>query len=162
MTSPPADTDTPRRHCWECLRRRLVCDSTRPVCSRCRTSGIVCPGYGEQQPLRWVKPGRVTARSRRRPKAAVLRVVDAKSSAENSPTTTADVDADADADANADADDGTIVEDEASLMRRPFSALMNRRGLNALMRYDMTCDNFLGLEASYICKSTRLNRPCHC
>lgn len=120
------------------------------MCSRCRTSGIVCPGYGEQQPLRWVKPGRVTARSRRRPKAAVLRVVDAKSSAENSPTTTADVDADADADANADADDGTIVEDEASLMRRPFSALMNRRGLNALMRYDMTCDNFLGLEASYI------------
>lgn len=155
MVSPPANLETPRRHCWECLRRRLVCDSTRPVCNRCRSSGIVCPGYGEQQPLRWVKPGRVTARSRRRPKAAAgSQVVDAKTSAGNSPAATADPDA--------NTDDGAIAGDEASLMRRHFSALMNHRGLKALMRYDITCDNFIGLEASYSCKSARFLTLCHC
>lgn len=159
MASPPADAENPRRHCWECLRRRLVCDSTRPVCTRCRTSGIVCPGYGEQQPLRWVKPGRVTARSRRRPKAAasqVVSVVSAKSSTESSPAATTE------ADAKADTDDGANAEDAASLMHRHFSALMNQRGLDTLMRYDITCDNFIGLEASYICKSARLNTLCPC
>ncbi|KAI0398047.1 fungal-specific transcription factor domain-containing protein [Xylariaceae sp. FL0594] len=58
--------DRRQRHCWECLRRRLVCDATQPVCNRCRAGGIVCPGYDEKQPLRWIQPGQVTATKRRR------------------------------------------------------------------------------------------------
>ncbi|KAH8805517.1 C6 zinc finger domain-containing protein [Xylogone sp. PMI_703] len=59
--------ETPKRHCWECLRRCLVCDSTRPACNRCSTSLIQCPGYSEIKPsrLRWLAPGRVTSRSRK-------------------------------------------------------------------------------------------------
>lgn len=52
-----------KRHCWECLRRRLVCDFGRPGCDRCADSGIDCPGYGETQPLRlrWLDPGKVSS-----------------------------------------------------------------------------------------------------
>ncbi|CAI6339918.1 unnamed protein product [Periconia digitata] len=48
----------PKRHCWECLRRRLVCDGTHPSCKRCQMSSIDCPGYGHKKPLRWVEPGK--------------------------------------------------------------------------------------------------------
>ena len=44
------------KHCWECRRRRLVCDSTRPACNRCRKNRVTCPGYTETKPLRWVSP----------------------------------------------------------------------------------------------------------
>ena len=56
-----------RRHCWECRRRCLVCDFTRPSCEKCSTSGIVCPGYNDVKPLRlrWLVPGNVTSRKRR-------------------------------------------------------------------------------------------------
>ncbi|EAW16759.1 Zn(II)2Cys6 transcription factor [Aspergillus fischeri NRRL 181] len=49
-----------QRHCWECLRRSLVCDFIRPQCKRCSTSGIVCPGYEDKEPfrLKWLPPGR--------------------------------------------------------------------------------------------------------
>lgn len=57
------------RHCWECLRRRLVCDFARPGCKRCATSGTACPGYEDVRPLvsRWLAPGVVTSRKRRLP-----------------------------------------------------------------------------------------------
>lgn len=146
-----AQVAEPRRHCWECLRRRLVCDSVRPVCDRCRTNGIVCPGYGEQQPLRWVKPGRVTARNRRQPKAG---------SAQNTRAarkTRARTDSKAGADAHAagrssaassDYPDGSELQSECgplSLLR-----LVQPKALNAFVRYDIECENFAGLEASYI------------
>ncbi|KAI1120599.1 hypothetical protein F5Y10DRAFT_289518 [Nemania abortiva] len=134
------ETTPPRRHCWECLRRRLVCDSARPVCNRCRASGIVCPGYGEQQPLRWVQPGRVTARNRRRPKAGA-----ASHSARAKKKTTDD--SDVDTHANVDGDDEAAYE--TALMTKCFSALMEPRALNVLMKYDITCENFIGLRASY-------------
>jgi hypothetical protein len=56
-----------QRHCWECLRRSLVCDFTRPQCKRCSTSGIVCPGYDDMEPfrLKWLPPGRVKFRNRK-------------------------------------------------------------------------------------------------
>ncbi|KAI1111532.1 putative C6 finger domain protein [Nemania sp. NC0429] len=59
--------DDQRYHCWECSRRRLVCDSTRPVCRRCAMTGLTCPGYGGVEPskLRWLAPGRVVSRTRR-------------------------------------------------------------------------------------------------
>ncbi|KMU88010.1 hypothetical protein CIHG_05778 [Coccidioides immitis H538.4] len=42
-----------RRQCWECSRRRL-------------TAGITCPGYSQKKPLKWLPPGKVTSRTRRR------------------------------------------------------------------------------------------------
>ena len=61
-------SDGSKRHCWECLRRCLVCDSTKPACSRCTAAGGLCPGYGDVKPtrLRWVAPGKVNSRVRRR------------------------------------------------------------------------------------------------
>ncbi|PKK52250.1 hypothetical protein CI102_2332 [Trichoderma harzianum] len=62
-----------KRHCWECRRRCLVCDSELPECKRCRTSGIRCPGYGEVKPtrLKWVTPGRVLSRDQKQKKSLV-------------------------------------------------------------------------------------------
>lgn len=64
VSAPNAATGQ-NQHCWECRRRRLVCDSTRPVCKKCQAAKIVCPGYDEKQPLRWLKPGRITCRTRK-------------------------------------------------------------------------------------------------
>ena len=61
-------TGIPKKHCWECRRRCLVCDSAEPVCSRCTRSGVQCPGYGPAKPtnLRWLAPGAVLSRRPRR------------------------------------------------------------------------------------------------
>ena len=58
----------PKRHCWECRRRCLVCDSTRPACNRCTAAGAPCPGYGDVKPTRlvWLAPGTVKSRVRKR------------------------------------------------------------------------------------------------
>ncbi|KAJ1326116.1 fungal specific transcription factor domain-containing protein [Microdochium nivale] len=53
-----------KRHCWECLRRRLVCDSGRPYCRKCYNAGIVCPGYDDKKPLKWIANGSVSSRPR--------------------------------------------------------------------------------------------------
>lgn len=50
------------RQCWECLKRRLVCDRTLPHCKKCTKTGKACPGYDEQKPLQWIEPGKVTSR----------------------------------------------------------------------------------------------------
>ncbi|KAB8231209.1 Zn(II)2Cys6 transcription factor [Aspergillus alliaceus] len=55
-----------QRHCWECMRRRIVCDFERPACSKCCAAGIACPGYDEKKPLKWLAPGKVSSRSRKR------------------------------------------------------------------------------------------------
>lgn len=55
-----------KRQCWECMRRRLVCDHTLPLCKKCIKAGRECSGYDEQKPLRWVKPGEVTVRRRKK------------------------------------------------------------------------------------------------
>lgn len=63
-------TSTHNNHqCWECRRRRLICDGQVPVCTKCRTAGIVCPGYADKKPLTWLAPGRVVSRNRK-PKTA--------------------------------------------------------------------------------------------
>lgn len=51
--------------CWECQRRRIVCDNQRPVCNKCQSLGIVCPGYEDKKPLVWLAPGRVLSRPRK-------------------------------------------------------------------------------------------------
>lgn len=58
----------PTGHCWECKRRRLVCDSTRPACTRCQIARVNCPGYSSNKPLRWVRPGQVSVAPSRRDK----------------------------------------------------------------------------------------------
>ncbi|KAK4122880.1 hypothetical protein N657DRAFT_664693 [Parathielavia appendiculata] len=55
-----------RLQCWECRRRRLVCDSTQPVCTKCQAARIVCPGYADKKPLTWLAPGQVMSRTRRK------------------------------------------------------------------------------------------------
>ncbi|KAF2846081.1 hypothetical protein T440DRAFT_247554 [Plenodomus tracheiphilus IPT5] len=50
------------KQCWECLKRRLVCDFTFPHCRKCHKTGKVCPGYDEQKPLQWVQNGKITSR----------------------------------------------------------------------------------------------------
>ncbi|KAK4174203.1 putative C6 zinc finger domain protein [Triangularia setosa] len=57
------------QHCWECRRRRLVCDGRQPVCTKCRTAGIVCPGYADKKPLQWLAPGQVMSRPKKRKQA---------------------------------------------------------------------------------------------
>ncbi|KAK1242895.1 hypothetical protein MKX08_005707 [Trichoderma sp. CBMAI-0020] len=59
-----------KRHCWECRRRCLVCDSEEPGCKRCHKSGIPCPGYGEEKPtrLKWITPGKVVSRDQKHKK----------------------------------------------------------------------------------------------
>ncbi|OAG16175.1 hypothetical protein CC77DRAFT_390393 [Alternaria alternata] len=64
------------RQCWECLKRRLVCDRTLPLCKKCPKAGKECPGYNEQKPLQWLEPGKVSLRPRKRnspPKKFIFR-----------------------------------------------------------------------------------------
>ncbi|KAG8417215.1 hypothetical protein J3459_012509 [Metarhizium acridum] len=62
-----------KRHCWECRRRCLVCDSAQPDCKRCVASGTICPGYGDIKParLRWLDIGRVKSRNKRSKRTVV-------------------------------------------------------------------------------------------
>ncbi|KAF2622860.1 hypothetical protein BU25DRAFT_202235 [Macroventuria anomochaeta] len=64
------------RQCWECLKRRLVCDHTLPHCKKCIKASKKCPGYDNQKPLQWVEPGKVTSRRRKKdspPKVYTIR-----------------------------------------------------------------------------------------
>ncbi|KAI1757696.1 hypothetical protein F4782DRAFT_479515 [Xylaria castorea] len=152
-TTPATTQAEPaRRHCWECLRRRLVCDSVRPICNRCRTNGIVCPGYGEQQPLRWVKPGRVTARNRRQTKTG-----GAQGTTRASKKVSRETDGDADVihvktAAHRTTSTSRVLSDDDEL-RSKFTAVslfsMQPKLVDSIMRYDISCENFAGLRASY-------------
>lgn len=51
------------RRCWECLRRQIDCDGDSPVCKACVARGVVCPGFDNKLPLRWLPPGKVTSRT---------------------------------------------------------------------------------------------------
>lgn len=82
-----ADAPDKRWQCWECQRRRLVCDSARPICHKCQAAGITCPGYDNKKPLTWLAPGKVVARNRRKkPKPGPKKASSEKRSPEsNSP-----------------------------------------------------------------------------
>jgi hypothetical protein len=82
--SPAGSVPSAPRQCWECLRRRLVCDCKQPVCNKCRTAGIVCPGYEDKKPLTWLAPGRVTSRTRK-PRSPSRRGSTAKRSPKREP-----------------------------------------------------------------------------
>ena len=48
---PEPDRAHPPRACYNCRRRRLRCDRSRPSCHKCSTAGEECLGYGTV--LRW-------------------------------------------------------------------------------------------------------------
>jgi hypothetical protein len=54
------------RQCWECLKRRVICDFALPHCQKCLKNDRVCSGYGKQKPLQWVATGNVTSRRRQK------------------------------------------------------------------------------------------------
>ncbi|OAL00492.1 hypothetical protein IQ06DRAFT_293818 [Phaeosphaeriaceae sp. SRC1lsM3a] len=56
------DRERAGRRCWECQRRRVVCDRMLPTCRKCLEAGRQCPGYDERKPLQWIADGRVTSR----------------------------------------------------------------------------------------------------
>ncbi|RHZ60851.1 hypothetical protein CDV55_106235 [Aspergillus turcosus] len=66
MEKPIRLSQSRRRQCWECHRRRLVCDFSLPGCHKCYTAGVECPGYDEKKPLKWVTSGEVTSRPRKK------------------------------------------------------------------------------------------------
>jgi hypothetical protein len=66
------------RQCWECLKRRLVCDHTLPHCKKCQKAGKECPGYDEQKPLQWVETGKVTSRRRKKDTAPKIYTIPAQ------------------------------------------------------------------------------------
>ncbi|KAL2128554.1 hypothetical protein VTI74DRAFT_9026 [Chaetomium olivicolor] len=53
---------TKPRQCWECRRRRLVCDFTRPQCRKCQVRGVACPGYEGNKPLKWLQPQQINSK----------------------------------------------------------------------------------------------------
>ncbi|KAL2136158.1 hypothetical protein VTI74DRAFT_5211 [Chaetomium olivicolor] len=70
---PPEVSDGAQQpQCWECRRRRRVCDGAQPVCSKCRAARIVCPGYANKKPLTWLAPGQVMSRTRKRKKERTI------------------------------------------------------------------------------------------
>jgi len=51
--------------CWECHKRRLICDFASPACQKCEARGVACPGYGEKKPLKWLQPGQTRSKGKR-------------------------------------------------------------------------------------------------
>jgi hypothetical protein len=79
MKRTESGVERANRQCWECLRRRLVCDHALPHCKKCVKAGKECPGYDAQKPLQWVEPGKVTSRRRKKdltPKVYTIRPKD--------------------------------------------------------------------------------------
>lgn len=54
------------KQCWECHRRRLVCDRSLPHCRKCHANGVACPGYADSRPLKWLQPQQVKSKQRGR------------------------------------------------------------------------------------------------
>ncbi|POR34951.1 Uncharacterized protein TPAR_04869 [Tolypocladium paradoxum] len=52
-----------KKQSWECLKRRLVCDFSRPLCKKCCARGVSCPGY-DHKPLKWMAPGQTRSKQR--------------------------------------------------------------------------------------------------
>jgi hypothetical protein len=56
------------QRCWECVRRRRVCDRSRPHCTKCTQRGIECPGYGKTKPITFLAPGQTLSKQWKPPK----------------------------------------------------------------------------------------------
>jgi hypothetical protein len=40
------DGKQPEKGCFNCTKRRIICDRTGPNCQKCQKKGLQCPGYG--------------------------------------------------------------------------------------------------------------------
>lgn len=58
------------RQCWDCMKRRLVCDRMLPHCRKCEKAGRQCSGFDDAKPLQWVKTGMVSSRKRKKDNGA--------------------------------------------------------------------------------------------
>ncbi|KAK1965031.1 hypothetical protein LY78DRAFT_581290 [Colletotrichum sublineola] len=58
----------PSPNCHLCRQRRVKCDLARPQCQRCVKYGVQCPGYRDDQDLRFQHTDSVTFGNRRRKK----------------------------------------------------------------------------------------------
>ncbi|VUC27311.1 unnamed protein product [Clonostachys rosea] len=64
FASQPSNMPSPKS-CWQCAKRRLVCDLGKPGCKKCATHGVECPGY-ETKPLQWMQPGQTRSKGARK------------------------------------------------------------------------------------------------
>ncbi|CAI6042837.1 unnamed protein product [Clonostachys chloroleuca] len=62
--SKPSCASSPKS-CWQCSKRRLVCDLGKPGCKKCANHGVECPGY-ETKPLQWMQPGQTRSKGARK------------------------------------------------------------------------------------------------
>lgn len=56
-SSAPKAAMAGQRKCWECRRRRRVCDMNSPACQQCQKDGIACSGYGKNKPVTFLPIG---------------------------------------------------------------------------------------------------------
>ncbi|KAF6811492.1 hypothetical protein CPLU01_15102 [Colletotrichum plurivorum] len=62
------NTGKPSPNCHLCRRRRVKCDLGRPQCQRCIKYGVPCPGYRDEQDVRFQHADAATFERRRRKK----------------------------------------------------------------------------------------------
>jgi hypothetical protein len=81
------------RQCWECLKRRLVCDHTIPYCKKCQKAGRECSGYDDAKPLQWIQPGMVISRRKKNNGSPKIYTVQSMQNGQSSPSTRMPADA---------------------------------------------------------------------
>ncbi|KAH6889641.1 fungal-specific transcription factor domain-containing protein [Thelonectria olida] len=72
--------------CWTCRAKHVKCDESRPVCNRCRRSGLSCEGYGVR--LSWISvrgPSNFRSRGASARKAGRMQVSKASQAQEATP-----------------------------------------------------------------------------
>lgn len=85
FTCKPSNVASPKS-CWQCAKRRLVCDLAKPGCKKCATHGVECPGY-ETKPLQWMQPGQTRSKGARKTERLRTSRKPASQAAKDKPTT---------------------------------------------------------------------------
>lgn len=83
---PPSHQLTARIGCYNCMKRRVICDKTSPKCKKCAKRALDCPGYGIR--YRFAKPQHIKDTSRRKtsqPKATASLVSHVSEQTEENP-----------------------------------------------------------------------------
>ncbi|KAI1489870.1 fungal-specific transcription factor domain-containing protein [Biscogniauxia mediterranea] len=147
-SSVPIHDDGRKKHCWECRRRRLVCDSTQPTCNRCRQARIVCPGYEDHQPLRWLAPGKVTSRNRRPKGGTGAR--GAKSNANSASARKSIIIHEKKKNEEGEKEEDDDLAEEGLLLPLEGRPIFSKSQLvETIMRFELKCENFQAMKAVY-------------
>ncbi|CAH0042751.1 unnamed protein product [Clonostachys rhizophaga] len=83
--SKPSSASSPKS-CWQCAKRRLVCDLGKPGCKKCANHGVECPGY-EAKHLQWMQPGQTRSKGARKTERLRYSRKPASQAAKDKPTT---------------------------------------------------------------------------